>query len=145
MRSPPGARSTTRQALSGESRSLSTCRWPGCPHYSGARNKLSAAVLSLAVASTMPASAEHLEVLRWLDAKLGALLALATRDRLPERAPAHKRSTDQRLRAAGLDVAEIAAILGKSKQAVYLALGPAESPAAKKAPASATPGKGKKS
>jgi hypothetical protein len=93
----------------------------------------------------MAVSDEHLEVLRSLDAKLGALLALAIRDRLPERAPAHKRSMDQLLRAAGLDVPEIAALLGKSKQAVYLALGPAESPNAKRAPAPAKSGEGKKS
>lgn len=59
------------------------------------------------------------EVLQRIDAKLGALLALALLDHLPDNAPARKRSIDQGLKAAGLDVGEIAALLGKSRQAVY--------------------------
>jgi hypothetical protein len=57
-----------------------------------------------------------------IDAKLGALLALAVRDRLPDKAPTHKRSMDKLLRDVGVDVAQIAALLGKTPRAVYLAL-----------------------
>ncbi len=60
-----------------------------------------------------------MEILKRIDAKLGALLALALLNHLPENAPARKRSIDQGLKAAGLEVGEIAALLGKSRQAVY--------------------------
>lgn len=70
----------------------------------------------------MAASDEHLDFLRSIDATLGALLALALRDRLHEKAPTHKRSMDKLLRDVGVDVSQIAALLGKTPRAVYLAL-----------------------
>ncbi len=62
---------------------------------------------------------EDLEVLKSIDAKLGALLVLALFDHLPEGAPARKRTIDATLVAVGLSVNEVADLLGKTTQAVY--------------------------
>lgn len=58
------------------------------------------------------------DLLASIDMKLGALLSLAIADRLPETARASNRPLDEVLRDAGLPVAEIAALMGKSPQAV---------------------------
>jgi hypothetical protein len=79
----------------------------------------------------------ELEILQQIDAKLGALLALALLDHLPENAPARKRSIDQGLKAAGLEVGEIAALLGKSRQAVYKLLDEPKAKAKKPKPKAA--------
>jgi hypothetical protein len=79
----------------------------------------------------------ELEILQRIDAKLGALLALALLDHLPENAPVRKRSIDQGLKAAGLEVGEIAALLGKSRQAVYQLLDEPKAKARKPKPKAA--------
>jgi hypothetical protein len=53
-----------------------------------------------------------------IDKKLGVLLALAIADRLPETSRASRRSLDSVLHAAGLTQSEIAALMGKTPQAV---------------------------
>jgi hypothetical protein len=79
----------------------------------------------------------ELEIFQRIEAKLGALLALALLDHLPENAPARKRSIDQGLKAAGLEVGEIAALLGKSRQAVYKLLDEPKAKARKPKPKAA--------
>lgn len=73
-------------------------------------------------------ASEDLELLKAVDAKLGALVILASLDRLPEGAPARNRTIEATLVAAGLSVPEVARLLGKSRQAVYKQLpdGPQE-------------------
>lgn len=66
-------------------------------------------------------------ILQRIDSKLGALLVLGLLEHLPENAPARKRTMDQALRDAGLDVGDIAALLGKSHQAVYKQLNESKS------------------
>src|SRR4051812_17349401 len=58
------------------------------------------------------------EILSSIDQKLSALLALAIADRLPETARARSRSLDSVLRASGMAVADIAVLMGKTRQAV---------------------------
>ena len=72
-------------------------------------------------------------VLTAIDVKLSALLALMIADRLPENARARSRPLDQVLRAAGMDVGEIAALMGKSRQAVYQSLDTATAAKTKRA------------
>jgi hypothetical protein len=64
---------------------------------------------------------EQVDVLHKIDAKLGALLVIAVDDllrRTPELANPRPRSIDQMLSDVGLSQGEIAALLGKSPQAV---------------------------
>lgn len=66
-------------------------------------------------------SADELELLRSIDVKLGALLALETQRLLredPELADPRPRSIDRLLADTGLSRTEIASILGKTPQAV---------------------------
>jgi hypothetical protein len=64
------------------------------------------------------------DLLRAIDAKLGALLALTldeyTRERLPNRH--RQRSVDRLLVDAGLPVRQVASLLGKTDRAVHLVL-----------------------
>jgi hypothetical protein len=65
--------------------------------------------------------AESLEILRSIDARLSAMLAITVEDllrRTPELATPRPRSIDRLLTDAGLDQGEVAALLGKSPQAV---------------------------
>jgi hypothetical protein len=77
------------------------------------------------------------KVLTAIDQKLSALLALAIAERLPETARARSRPLDVVLRDAGLEVAQIATLMGKSQQAVYQVLDTAAGSAAKKTKKSA--------
>lgn len=61
----------------------------------------------------------EIELLKSIDAKLCALLALAADGHIRETgAKAKPRNTDKLLKAGGLNNTEIAAILGKTRQAV---------------------------
>lgn len=68
----------------------------------------------------------QLDLLRKIDSKIGALLAISIDEYLrnhPEVAKPRPRTIDQLLLDVGLPVKEIASLLGKSEQAVYLQLG----------------------
>lgn len=68
---------------------------------------------------------ETTQLLRAIDVKLGALVALHTHRLLvdtPDLASPRPRSIDRLLADAGLGQAEIGRILGKTRQAVSLAL-----------------------
>jgi len=62
------------------------------------------------------------DVLSSIETKLGALLALAIADRLPQTAKARARPLDQILADGGLTTVEIASLMGKSRQAVQQVL-----------------------
>lgn len=67
----------------------------------------------------------ELKLLRRIDAKLGALLVVNLEEflrRHPEVAKPRPRTLDQMLADAGLAARDIASLLGKSEQAVYLQL-----------------------
>lgn len=62
------------------------------------------------------------ELLNSIDSKLSALLAIAIVDRLPDTARAKGRPLDRVLADAGLSPPEIAALMGKTRQAVQQVL-----------------------
>ena len=74
----------------------------------------------------MQDSDEQLEILRSIDLKLSALLAVTTNQYLrssPDLADPRPRSIDQILNDAGLASREIGKLLGKTRQAVEAKLG----------------------
>lgn len=80
---------------------------------------------------------ESLAILRSIDARLSALLAISVEDllrRTPELANPRPRSIDRLLTDAGLDQAQVATLLGKSPQAVSQQLAK-DGKAKKRAPA----------
>ena len=84
---------------------------------------------------------EEVEVLRKIDTKLAALLAIAVDQYLRETGVAKPkpRSIDRMLTNVGLSPQEIAALLGKTDRAVHLVLA-AEREAKAARPRKATPG-----
>jgi len=69
-------------------------------------------------------SSEEVELLRSIDAKLGALVTIMLDDyvRTHKVAGAKPKPIDQMLHDAGLSTAEIASLLGKTQRAVQLAI-----------------------
>ena len=79
---------------------------------------------------------EQTDLLQKIDTKLAALLAIAVEDLLrqtPDLADPRPRSIDRMLADVGLTGVEIAALLGKTPQAVSNQLSAAKKSAAKKA------------